>query len=184
MTKVGAKVEAISSDKFDCLIVECERLAPIELYIQSGRFPKPSTDYGPMIQVLMTQISATSIFHETIFEQRFFHVPELVKMGADITSVETENNGSYFFRHRKKLGVFHGVQIKGPSRLHGTNVQAHDIRAGAALVLAGLVAEGETMINGYEEISRGYEDLDKRLRNLGARIVANYPIQDHTNIGE
>ena len=89
---------------------------------------------------------------ETVFENRFMHVPEFNRMGADIV-------------------IRHGVaNINGGLSLTGAEVMASDLRAGAALVLAGLVAEGETILNRVYHIDRGYDQLEKKLNDVGAKI--------------
>ncbi len=101
---------------------------------------------------LMTQASGTSVITERIFENRFMHASELVRMGADV-----------------KIEGARAI-VKGPTRLSGANVIASDLRASASLVLAGLVAEGETVIDRVYHLDRGYERLDERLSAVGASI--------------
>ena len=100
----------------------------------------------------MTQADGESSIHETMYDGRLNHVRELRKMGADI-----EISG--------RAAVVHG-----PQRLHGARVEATDIRSGAAVVLAALVASGTSTITSVRNIDRGYEKLDERLAHLGARI--------------
>ena len=140
-----------------------------DVHITSRPYPGFSTDWGPMMQVLLTQLPGTSIFHETIFSQRFAHVQELLKMGAMIQPFDAPSDG-IVYNFDPLPESFHAVQIQGPSRLYGTMVHANDVRAGAALVLAGLVASGITEISGVEQIERGYEHLVKRLSQIGASI--------------
>jgi UDP-N-acetylglucosamine 1-carboxyvinyltransferase len=102
---------------------------------------------------LMSVAEGTGIMSETVFENRFKHVDELARMGADI-------------RVEGRAAV-----IKGVRSLSGANVRASDLRAGAALVAAGLAAEGITEIEDIHYIERGYETLDHRLRGIGADIV-------------
>jgi UDP-N-acetylglucosamine 1-carboxyvinyltransferase len=101
---------------------------------------------------LMTQASGTSRIAETIFENRFLHAVELVRLGADI-AVER-----------------HTATVRGPSRLQGAPVTASDLRASAALVLAGLVAEGETLVRRIYHLDRGYSGMEGKLTALGARV--------------
>ena len=89
---------------------------------------------------------------ETIFENRFLHAPELMRMGADIT-----------VDGRRAI-------VRGKTRLSGAKVQASDLRASASLVLAGLAAEGETLIDRVYHIDRGYERIEERLSRVGAKI--------------
>ena len=102
--------------------------------------------------VLLTQANGTSLFEETIWENRMGHVPSLNKMGANIT-----------VKGMSSMTI-------GPSKLHGCEVVATDLRGGASLVLAGLTATGTTIINDVEHILRGYEDIDIKLKNVGAKI--------------
>jgi UDP-N-acetylglucosamine 1-carboxyvinyltransferase len=113
------------------------------------------TDVQQPFTALMTCCEGTAIVTETVYEWRFKQVGELIRMGADI-KMEGES-----------------AIIKGVPRLHGTEVTATDLRAGAALVIAGLAAEGETRIVGVEHIERGYQDMIAKLAGLGA-IVAKF----------
>ena len=101
---------------------------------------------------ILSVAKGTSIMVENIFESRYKYVQELIRMGAKIT-VEGKS-----------------AIIKGTRKLYGTNVRATDLRGGAALVVAGLTAKGETTIEDIEYILRGYENLDKKLSILGAKI--------------
>jgi UDP-N-acetylglucosamine 1-carboxyvinyltransferase len=101
---------------------------------------------------LATVSEGVSVITETVFETRFNHVPELIKMGADITV-------------KGKTAI-----IKGVKQLNGAHVFASDLRGGASLVLAGLCANGETVVDNAFHIERGYFDLDKKLANLGGEI--------------
>ena len=93
------------------------------------------------------------VFVENVFEKRFSHVASLIEMGADITVKGKRAN------------------IRGVDRLYGAHVFAKDLRGGAALVLAGLNAEGQSIVENVEHIERGYFELDKKLKSLGAEIV-------------
>ncbi|MCH9685609.1 MAG: UDP-N-acetylglucosamine 1-carboxyvinyltransferase [Deltaproteobacteria bacterium] len=115
-------------------------------------YPGFPTDMQAQLMVLATQSHGQSIITETIFENRFMHVPELQRMGADV-----HVNGNT-------------AAVRGPTPLSGTTVMATDLRASASLVLAGLVAEGPTEIRRVYHLDRGYESIEKRLRPLGARI--------------
>ena len=104
---------------------------------------------------MLTTAKGTSIIVENIFENRYKYTQELNKMGAKIT-VEGKS-----------------AVIRGTRRLYGANVKATDLRGGASLVLAGLIAKGTTQIENIEYILRGYEKLDYKLRDLGAKININ-----------
>ena len=125
-------------------------LRPVDVTTQPyAGFP---TDVQAQMMVLMTLTPGLSIITERIFESRFMHVPELARLGADI-SIEGPS-----------------AIVKGGQRLSGAPVMASDLRASAALVLAGLAASGTTRVNRIYHLDRGYETIDKKLRRLGARI--------------
>lgn len=115
-------------------------------------FPGFPTDMQAPFMSLMAVTEGTGIINETIFENRFMHVGELNRMGADI-KVESKS-----------------AVIKGVSKLTGTQVKATDLRAGAALILSALVAEGETEISDIYHVERGYCGIDEKIRKLGGKI--------------
>ena len=121
-------------------------------HVKTLPYPGFPTDMQPQITVALALSSGTSIVTESIFENRFKYVDELTRMGANI---KVEGNTAI---------------IDGVSRYTGASITAPDLRAGAALVLAGLVAEGFTTIDDIRYIERGYEDFDAKLRSLGAQI--------------
>jgi UDP-N-acetylglucosamine 1-carboxyvinyltransferase len=115
-------------------------------------YPGFPTDMQAQYMALMTQAEGSSVITETIFENRFLHALELARMGADI-SVSGRR-----------------AAVKGRTTLSGTNVQASDLRASASLVLAGLAAQGETLIDRVYHIDRGYERIEEKLNKVGAKI--------------
>ena len=115
-------------------------------------YPGLATDFKPFLVTMLTTASGVGIVTENIFTGRFRYIDELRRMGADI---RTEG---------------HHAVVRGAERLSGAPVRAHDIRAGAALVVAGLAAEGETEVAGATHIDRGYDDLTGKLAGLGADI--------------
>jgi UDP-N-acetylglucosamine 1-carboxyvinyltransferase len=115
-------------------------------------YPGVATDYSPFLVAMLTTADGVGILTENLFSGRFRYVAELRRMGADI---RTEG---------------HHAVVRGIPRLSGAPVRSPDIRAGVALVLAGLVAEGETVVTQAHHIGRGYEDLVGSLRSLGARV--------------
>lgn len=121
--------------------------------IQSLPYPGFPTDLQPQTSVLLTQAEGKSVVHEPLYENRFLHLHELRKMGADIEITDP-----------------HRALIFGKKNLKGTKLNASDIRAGAALVLAGLIGEGETEIDNIYQIERGFENFQEKLQNLGAKI--------------
>ncbi|WP_036730154.1 MULTISPECIES: UDP-N-acetylglucosamine 1-carboxyvinyltransferase [Peptoniphilus] len=126
--------------------------AIIPINIKTLPYPGFPTDMQAQFLALMTKLKGNNIAIETVFENRFMHADELVKMGADIS-----------VNNREAIVV-------GGKTLFGAKVRATDLRAGAALILAGLVAEGETEISDIYHIDRGYEDIEEKFRNLGAII--------------
>jgi len=115
-------------------------------------YPGFPTDMQAQFMALMTMANGTSLITETVFENRFMHADELKRMGADI-------------RVEGRSAVIEGV-----NRLTGCPVKASDLRAGAAMVLAALVAEGDTEISGVNHINRGYENIVDKLKSVGAKI--------------
>lgn len=132
-------------------VVADRRLRAID--VPTLPYPGIATDYKPLIITMLSVAEGTGIVTENIYPGRFRYVEELIRLGADI----------------KTTG--HHAVVRGVPRLSGAPVKAHDIRAGAAMVVAGLAAEGETTITGVGHIDRGYEDLVGRLAAVGAGIV-------------
>lgn len=121
--------------------------------IKTLPYPGFPTDIQSPFMAFLTTVKGSSVVSETVFENRFMHVVELNRMGADI---QTENRVA---------------MVPGGKKLHGAKVRATDLRAGAAMVLAGLVADGTTEISEIYHIERGYENLVKKLKSLGADIL-------------
>lgn len=142
--------------------------------VTTAPFPGFMTDWQSLWTALMTQASGESIVHETIFENRFVYVPFLTKMGAEIElyrpSVDDPDKTYNFDWNEQIARVSHAAKIFGPRKLHGSNLEVTDIRAGATLVFAALMAQGESEIDNIEHIERGYGDLEGRLERLGAKI--------------
>jgi UDP-N-acetylglucosamine 1-carboxyvinyltransferase len=147
LRQAGAVVEETP----DGLVVGAgERLAALD--IVTLPYPGFPTDLQPLYLVLLTQAAGTSMVTENVFDGRFSIVGELHRLGADM-----EIAG-------------HHIIVRGPASLRGAAVRATDLRAGAALVVAGLCTEGETVISEPVHVDRGYADLAGRLRSLGATI--------------
>ena len=125
-------------------------LAPVDVTTQP--FPGFPTDLQAQFMALMTKARGTSVVRETIFENRFMHVQELARLGAKITLNDRT------------------ARIEGVSRLKGAPVMATDLRASVSLVIAGLAAEGETLINRVYHLDRGFERLEQKLSACGAEI--------------
>lgn len=130
-----------------------DRLKPIDL--KTLPYPGFPTDMQSQFMAMLCTVPGTSVIIENIFENRFQIADELKRMGANI-------------KVEGRIAVIEGV-----NRLHGTHVKATDLRAGAALVIAGLIAEGNTEISNVEYIDRGYHLLEEKLKSLGAQIWRN-----------
>ncbi len=122
--------------------------------VQTMPYPGIPTDLQTSFGVLATQAEGTSLIHDILFESRLKYIGELKKMGANVTICDP-----------------HRVLISGPTPLFGTHISSFDLRSGAALIIAALIAHGNTTIDGIEQVDRGYENLDERLRNIGADIT-------------
>jgi len=146
LTEIGVRVE----EGLNTYTVEGEPHEATE--IQTLPYPGFPTDLQAAFAALLTQAPGTSLIHERIYDNRLLYANELNKMGASI-------------QVRGQTAI-----INGPSKLKGCRVQALDIRCGAALLLAGLVAEGETAIEDSDHIDRGYDDPLVKLSLLGAHI--------------
>ncbi|MAC45186.1 MAG: UDP-N-acetylglucosamine 1-carboxyvinyltransferase [Pelagibacteraceae bacterium] len=147
LKKIGVKIK---KNKSSITILNNKNLKKIN--ISTKPYPGFPTDLQAQLMVLLTQAEGTSKIKEDIFENRFMHVPELNRMGAKIETKE-------------KIAI-----INGPTRLTGAEVMATDLRASVSLVLAGLVAENRTIINRIYHLDRGYEFLEKKLKNCKAEI--------------
>lgn len=137
-------------------------------------YPGFMTDWMAIWAILMTQSQGETIVHETIFENRFAFVAELKKMGANIelfNPIVPKPDEIYNFNlEDDNPANFHAAKVTGPTTLYGNNQEISDLRAGASLILASLIAEGKSELSGVEHVDRGYENLDGRLRELGANI--------------
>ena len=140
----------INIEKNQIKIVSPKRLKALD--IKTMPYPGFPTDMQSVFASMLTTAKGTSIMIENIFENRYKYTQELNKMGAKIT-VEGKS-----------------AVIRGTRKLYGANVKATDLRGGAALVLAGLIAKGTTKIDNIEYILRGYDNIDEKLNKLGANI--------------
>ena len=128
-----------------------ERLVSVD--VSTLPYPGVATDYKPLLVALLSVADGVGILTENVFAGRFRYIPELVRMGADI-----------------RVEGHHAV-VRGVEALSGAPVRAPDIRAGAALVVAGLAAEGETVVADAHHVARGYQDLVGNLARLGADVA-------------
>ncbi len=147
--EMGAEVEDLGGD---AIRVSCAK-RPNKANVKTLPYPGFPTDLQPQMGVVMAIANGTSVISESIWDSRFQYAEELNKMGAKITA-----NG--------KVAVFEGVD-----KLVGAPVFASDLRAGAALVIAGIVAEGTTQVYNVQHIDRGYENIEEKFAKLGAKIT-------------
>jgi UDP-N-acetylglucosamine 1-carboxyvinyltransferase len=147
LKKIGVKIK---QKKKLIIIKKNKNLKKINIITKP--YPGFPTDLQAQFMVLLTQVNGISKIKENIFENRFMHVPELKRMGADI-------------KIKDKTAI-----IKGPTKLTGAEVMATDLRASVSLVLAGLIAEKRTIINRIYHLDRGYEFLENKLKNCKAEI--------------
>lgn len=137
--------------------------------LETNVHPGFMTDWQQPLVILLTQANGISIVHETVYEKRFGYVTELNKMGAEIELFDTCLGGmNCRFANSE---YYHSAVIKGPTELHSAEIMVPDLRAGFSYLVAGVIAKGETLVNGAVYIDRGYEDIDVKLRELGAVIV-------------
>ncbi len=146
--EIGGNVD-MNGDK---LRVWCDK-RPTKATIKTLPYPGFPTDLQPQMGVVLSLAEGTSIINESIWESRFQYTNELNKMGAQITA-------------QGKSAIFEGVET-----LRGASVYSTDLRAGAALIVAGVAAEGKTEVYNLEHIDRGYENIEEKFRNIGADIV-------------
>ncbi|MFZ9131341.1 MAG: UDP-N-acetylglucosamine 1-carboxyvinyltransferase, partial [Methylophilaceae bacterium] len=144
----GALVH-INDDQIEVIKSE-DKILPVN--IRTGVYPLFPTDMQAQFMALNALADGPSEITETIFENRFMHVQELVRMGAHI---DVKGNTSF---------------VKGVRNLDGANVMATDLRASASLVIAGLAAKGETIIERIYHLDRGYERIEEKLNQLGAKV--------------
>ena len=148
LQKAGANLEI---GKNYVIVKPAGRLKSVD--ITTREYPGFATDLQAPFTVLMTQANGVSLIHETIYDGRLFYTDILNQMGADIIMADP-----------------HRVIVRGPSSLHGKKIYSPDIRAGIALVIAALLAKGQSTIDNIYQIDRGYDKIDGRLRALGADI--------------
>lgn len=136
--------------------------------VETNVHPGFMTDWQQPFVILLTQAKGISIVHETVYEERFGYVTELQKMGAEIELYDTCLGGLQC--RFANTYYFHSAVIKGPTPFHSAEINVPDLRAGFSYLIAGVIAKGESVVNGAIYIDRGYEDIDEKLSGLGAEI--------------
>ena len=138
-------------ERRDSLLVEATNgIGPLDL--STAPFPGFATDMQAQFMAMLCRADGASVLTETIFENRYMHVPELARMGADIAVTGRS------------------AVVRGVDRMVGAPVMATDLRASMSLIMAGLAAEGETEVNRVYHLDRGYERLEEKLQAVGADI--------------
>lgn len=170
ITRGGITIDGVRTDHLRAVMnavadigLKVDSLSPTAIHVDgsgelrgtsfaAGPYPGIPTDVQAQLTAILCLARGTSAVRDDVFPDRFLHVPELLRLGADI---QREGNETL---------------IRGVSGLSGAEVTASDLRASAALILAGLAAEGETVVHNIHHLDRGYERLDEKLRSLGAEI--------------
>ncbi|MCJ7827925.1 UDP-N-acetylglucosamine 1-carboxyvinyltransferase [Patescibacteria group bacterium] len=150
LSQMGVNLKMEGSD---LIVLPSVLKVPVDFKIQTRPWPGFPTDLMSPFVVLATQAQGTTLCHDWMYESRMFFVDKLIQMGAQIVLCDP-----------------HRALITGPAKLRGKELESPDIRAGMALVIAALCAEGESRINNANLVERGYEMVDQRLRLLGAQI--------------
>lgn len=148
MNKMGAKTR-ISRNSVEVIPVHNLKSVPVK----TREYPGFPTDLQAPFSVLLTQASGQSLVHETIFEGRLTWTEELKRMGADILNLDP-----------------HRIEIRGPVKLRGREIESPDLRAGMAYIIAALCAKGRSVINNIYQVDRGHEKIEERLQKIGADI--------------
>jgi len=138
------------------------------IVIETDVHPGFMTDWQQPFVLLMTQANGISIVHETVYEKRFGYIDELKKMGAEVELYD-RCLGSLPCRFIN-THYHHSAIVKGPTQLHGAEINIPDLRAGFSYLIAGVIAKGESLVHGSIYIDRGYEEIHKKMRELGADI--------------
>lgn len=190
-TKGEIKIGPISNDLVFCFLDHLKKIG-IDYYqpekdwyffkymkpflasrIETSPHPGFMTDWQPNWAILMTQARGDSVIIERVFENRFAYVDELKKLGAKIDFVNYPINKPeeyFFFNYDPKKNYQQMIKIYGSQKLHSGVLKINDLRAGAALLIAALITEGESVIDNADILERGYEMIIEKIRNLGGEI--------------
>ena len=154
LKEFGIRIQEVKNEKgvSDVEVMPPKDFLPVEK-VQVLPYPGIPTDLQCAFGTLATQAPGETLIHDPMYEGRLRYLNEINRMGADIAVLDP-----------------HRAIVKGPAELYGTKVKNYDLRSGAALIIAALIAEGETSINNIYQIDRGYEEIEKRLQMVGADI--------------
>lgn len=147
-----------------------KKIQPLD--IDTSIHPGFMTDWQPPFALLLSQAEGVSTIHETVMDNRFGYLEELSNMGfkVDYFNPEGFDPEKYNFNLDDKEGHFHAIKIHGPIKIKAASLEMPDLRAGATLVLAALMVQGVSEVTGIHHVDRGYEELEIRLRKVGAKI--------------
>lgn len=168
LTESGAGVENLGDGHWRYFYQD---LKPVN--IETAPYPGFVTDWQPLFAILMTQAVGKSIIHERIFENRFSYVEELKKLGGKIEFIKPQVSDPQEFYHFNFDGskeYNQAIEITGPQNLHGGVLEVLDLRAGATLAIAALIAGGESYVKGVHHIDRGYENFVEKIQGIGGEI--------------
>ncbi|CAN5147917.1 UDP-N-acetylglucosamine 1-carboxyvinyltransferase [soil metagenome] len=169
LREAGAGVEQIGDDNWKFFYK-----GPLKaIDMVTGPHPEFLTDWQPIYSLLMTQAEGEAVIHERVFENRFTYVEELNKLGADIEFIDVEVGNPkefYHFNYDPEKTYNQAIRIRGPQPLHNGAMKMTDIRAGATLALAALLASGESIVNEVHHLERGYEHFVEKIQALGGDI--------------
>ncbi len=169
LKQAGIGVERLNKEKFRFFYQGKIRAVDIE----TSPHPGFMTDWQPPFAVLMTQAEGVSIIHERVFENRFSYVSELQKLGARIEFVDIPVDNPkrfYFFNYDETKTYQQAIKIFGPKKLHNGVLTISDLRAGATLIIASLLAKEESIVYGATTVERGYEDFIAKISQIGGTI--------------
>jgi UDP-N-acetylglucosamine 1-carboxyvinyltransferase len=169
LKQIGAGVEKLPDNKWRFFYRPMKAIT-----VETMPHPGFLTDWQPLLAVLMTLADGKSIIHERIFENRFSYVEELRKLGSDIKYIDypiEDPKTHYFFNYDPEKDYKQTIQIYGPEELHNAVLTMTDIRAGATLAVASLVAKGETYLKDVFHMERGYEDFVGKVKKLGGDVT-------------
>ncbi|MCL4375056.1 UDP-N-acetylglucosamine 1-carboxyvinyltransferase [Patescibacteria group bacterium] len=169
LERAGAQVKQIKANHWYFAYSRPLRAVNIE----TTPYPGFMTDWQPLWAVLMTQAHGVSQIHERLFENRFSYVDELKKLGANIEFINlpvVHPEQYYFFNYSEKSSYSQAIKVTGPQQLHNGVLTVGDLRAGATLAIAALIAQGESVVSGVSILERGYEDFVAKVRALGGTI--------------
>lgn len=171
VVSIGGRVEEFDKNKWKFSYPVNNELKATN--IETAPFPGFMTDWQPPWAILLTQAKGESIIHERLFENRFSYVEELKKLGAQIEFIEIKVSNPkkhYHFNFIEGKKYQQAIKITGPQQLHGGVLNIADLRAGATLAIAALVAKGESIVTNVSILERGYENFIEKIQKLGGNI--------------